>query len=360
MKNKIDYYHNALKTELNLTQVYVKSFSETTDKLANKAIKHIVANKGKMLRPMFLILAGRYTYQISADDKKNEEVFLNGISKAAAILELLQISSLIHDDVLDHSMSRRNKPTLNSFKGNRFAILIGDYLVAQSLKNCYQLVHDVEKIFDSEIMFAYLDGISKLVLGEVQQNNFNENTHKSGNEIERYFEIIENKTASLFSLACFVGSKIGNKSTEFSELFQQFGFHVGMAYQMIDDLRDFAFTKDVAGESNFQDIKFGIKTLPLIYAEKFAQNGEHEKLQNCFNSRKNLTVKEKLEILDILEKTGSIDKCLSEIKLHIEKAKTVLSQLQVNEYSILLTDFVGFLSSSCDTVVDDIRGIKTI
>jgi len=358
MTKDIAYYHSALKTELNLTQKYIKIFSDSEDKFANKAIKHIVNNKGKMLRPIFLILSGRYAYQISDEDKKSENLFMDDIAKAAAILELLQMSSLIHDDVLDHSSNRRNKATLNSLKGNRFAILIGDYLVAQSLKNCYELVHQAERIFDSDIMYAYLDGISKLVLGEVQQNNFNDNLHKKGDQIKSYFEIVENKTASLFSLACFVGSKIGSNNTDHSDLFEQFGLHIGIAYQIIDDLRDFAFTTEIAGENNFQDIKFGIKTLPIIFADKFSHNGEHEKLEKCFNSKKDISHNDKLEIIDILEKSGSIQNCLGEVKTHILKAKILLDKLPQNQYSILLSDLVNYLSGIGESVVDDIRNSK--
>ena len=179
----LEHFHVALKTELDLTQKYIVAFSESKDKLANKAIKHIIKNKGKMLRPILLILAGNYAYLVSNEDKKTKNLFVNDLTKAAAILELIQMSSLIHDDVLDQSSQRRNKSTLNKLKGNRFAILLGDYLVAQSLKNCYDLVHDAERLFDTVIMKSFLESIAKLVLGEVQQNNFNNKKDNKQKEI---------------------------------------------------------------------------------------------------------------------------------------------------------------------------------
>ena len=218
MTKAIDHFHSALKTELDLTQNYIISFSDVKDRLTKKSIGHIVKNKGKMLRPILLILSGWYSYRMSNEDPKNDSSFMDDIAKAAAILELIQMSSLIHDDVLDHSSVRRNKATLNCLKGNRFAILMGDYLVAQSLKNCYQLVHNATRIFDSAVLYSYLENISKLILGEVQQNNFNESSLKFKNGIEMYFEIVENKTASLFSLACFVGSTIGSNNSKQTEL----------------------------------------------------------------------------------------------------------------------------------------------
>lgn len=360
MSQTITYFHSILKSELDLTQKYVKTFSESKDRLANKAIRHIVNNKGKMLRPIFLILSGRYSYLLSNEDRKNEIFFVEDIAKAAAILELIQMSSLIHDDVLDHSTNRRNKSTLNSLKGNRFAILMGDYLVAQSLKNCYQLVHHAERIFDSDIMYSFLESISKLILGEIQQNNFNENLEGKEDEIKSYFEIVENKTASLFSLACSVGSKIGSNNSEHAEALRMFGHHIGIAYQIIDDLRDYAFSKQIAGEKNFQDMIFGIRTLPMIYASKFSHNGEQEKLTSCFNSKKEISENDKLEILDILEKTDSIQKSLGEAKANIVKARIILHELPENKYSLLLLEMLDYISEIGDSVVDDIRSIKML
>jgi heptaprenyl diphosphate synthase len=358
MIRNINYFHSLLKSELDLTQRYIKTFSESNDSLANKSIMHIIDNKGKMLRPMFLILTGRYTYKLSNEDKKNDIFFIEGITKAAAILEIIQMSSLIHDDVLDHSALRRNKSTLNSLKGNRFAILMGDYLIAQSLKNCYQLVHHAERIFDSDIMYSFLESISKLVLGEIQQNNFNTDIEGTEDEIRNYFEIVENKTASLFSLACSVGSKIGGNKLDLSESLSQFGHHIGIAYQIIDDLRDFAFSKQIAGEKNFQDIIFGIKTLPVIIAKKVSQNGLQEKLLNRFNCRKEISEHDKLEIIYILEKSGSIQTCLSEAKENLEKARKILRGLPINEYSVLLEELISYLSEIGDSVIEDIRSVK--
>jgi len=358
MAHNITYFQAFLKSELDLTQKYIKAFSDSNDRLANKSIKHIVTNKGKMLRPIFLTLCSKYSFHINGTDKKSEKYFIDDTAKAAAILELIQMSSLIHDDVLDHSSFRRNKATLNSLKGNRFAVLMGDYLIAQSLKNCYLLVHQAKRIFDYDILYCFLDNISKLVLGEVQQNNLNENLDTNTDEIKSYFEIVENKTASLFSLACFVGAKIGSSISVHSDTLKQFGHHIGVAYQIIDDLRDFAFTKEISGESNFQDIKFGIKTLPIIFANKFSQNGEHEKLYQCFNSKKEIAENNKLEIIEILINSGSLQSCLDEANLHFSKARTILSELPANEYSILLSELVNYLSEIGNSVATDINNVK--
>lgn len=349
----LEYFHSILESELALTQKYIVAFSESEDRLANKAIRHIVKNKGKMLRPMLLILCGKYSHLTANANSAKDEGFTNDVAKAAAILELIQMSSLIHDDVLDQASQRRNKSTLNKLKGNRFAVLIGDYLVAQSLKNCYELVHQSDRLLDPAILYSFLESISQLILGEVQQNNFTNNDDKK--DISSYFRIIGNKTASLFSLACFVGSKIGSGSADQSEALKQFGHHVGMAYQIIDDLRDYAFSMEVSGEKNFQDIKAGIKTLPIILANQVSSYGSQGKLNNSFNSQKELSENDKLEIIGILQRSGSIKKTLGEAKSHILKARLILYQLPENQYSILLGEFLNYLSNSGDAIVSDIH-----
>jgi heptaprenyl diphosphate synthase len=354
MTTAIDHFHSALKTELDLTQKYIISFSEAKDSLTKKSIGHIVKNKGKMLRPILLILSGWYSYRATAADANDDEQFIDDIAKVAAILELIQMSSLIHDDVLDHAAVRRNKATLNNLKGNRFAILLGDYLVAQSLKNCYQLVHNAERIFDSRILYSMLDSISKLVLGEVQQNNFNEHSHSYKHGVDKYFEIVENKTASLFSLSCFVGSSIGSRNSTYTETLKQLGHNIGVAYQIIDDIRDFALTKEISGEKNFQDIRFGIKTLPIIYAFQFSQNGESEKLSSFFNSRKELSRKEKNEITEILKGTRSIERSFQKVQLYISNARKIISELPENQYSVMLSELVTYLYESSEKAVEDI------
>lgn len=358
MTKSMDYFHSELKTELDLTQKYIISFSETKDRLTRKSIGHIVGNRGKMLRPILLILSGWYSYRISNTDKQEDSLFIEDVAKAAAILELIQMSSLIHDDVLDHSSIRRNKATLNSLKGNRFAILIGDYLVAQSLKNCYELVHNATRIFDSVILYSFLENICKLVLGEVQQNNFNESSQGYKNGIEKYFEIVENKTASLFSLACFVGSTIGSNNTKESDLLKQFGHNIGVAYQILDDLRDFALTKEISGEQNFQDIRFGIKTLPIILAFQFSQNGESEKLSTFFKSKKEFTTKEKEEITSILNSTKSIEKSFQKVQYYLNSSREILDQLPGNEYSVMLSELVNYFDDCASKVADDILYVK--
>jgi geranylgeranyl pyrophosphate synthase len=249
---------------------------------------------------------------------------------------------------------RPNTATLNHLKGNRFAILIGDYLVAQSLKNCYQLVHNATRIFDSIILYSFLENISKLVLGEVQQNNFNENTYSYKNGLEKYFEIVENKTASLFSLACFVGSTIGSQNIKITELLKQFGHNMGVAYQIIDDMRDFAHTQEISGEKNFQDIRFGIKTLPIILAFQFSQNGESEKLSSYFNSKREFSSSEKNEINKILTSTRSIEKSYQKVQTYLGLATESLNQLPENEYSNMLLELVNYFDETSKKVVEDI------
>lgn len=357
MKN-IEYLHTRLKEELDLTQHYIDTFSYTGDKLANISIRHIVGNRGKMLRPILLILAGRYSFQASGESTENEKSFLDDLAKAAAILELVQMSSLIHDDVLDQSSKRRNQSTLHTLRGNRFAILMGDYLVAQSLKNCWSLIQQATRIFDSVVLYAYLDGISRLVLGEIQQNNYDQETAGGKSNLDLYYEIIDNKTASLFSLACFVGATIGSSDKNNSAMLKSFGHNIGMAYQIIDDLRDFSMNSKIAGEKNFQDVKYGIRTLPMILAAGRCSNGEMAPLERKFNCKKELSPREKKEIIELLDRTGGIEGSAEAAEKYLSAAREIAAGLDRNPFSELLTDFTTYLTEVRNQVVDGFLQIK--
>lgn len=355
--NKIDliqYLHSELKQELALTQDYIITFSKSNDKIANRSINHIIRNKGKMLRPILLILSGKYSFHVCNSGMEHEDRFTDDIAKAAAILELIQMSSLVHDDVIDQSMERRKKPTLNNLRGNRFAVLLGDYLVAQSLSNCYSLVYKSEH-YDSIILMSFLEGISKLVLGEVQQNNLNNNQIKGKSEIDCYFEIIENKTASLFSLATLVGSSIGNKASEQTMLLSNLGKQIGIVYQIIDDLRDFSVDVKISGEKSFQDITYGVKTLPYILALNSSLNGELDVLKNFFNTRREPTLTERQNIIDILINSESIQNSLTMAEAHIEQARNILGQLTQNRYLTLMAELVDYLSTLSHRITMDIK-----
>ncbi|MFN5182054.1 MAG: polyprenyl synthetase family protein [Bacteroidota bacterium] len=354
----IQHFHSALSAELELTQKYIVTFSKSEDKIVDMAVQHIVGNRGKMLRPMLLILTGRCLHLDKNPDGSGEQELIEQLAKSAAILELIQMSSLIHDDVLDYSSHRRGKATLNNLRGNRFAILVGDYLIAQSIKNCYALVRRSSRLFDTKIMFSFLDSISKLVLGEVQQNNFNYDISEEKDGIKNYFQIVENKTASLFSLACSVGSTIGDKDSENIEKFKEFGRNIGISYQIIDDLRDYAFDKAIAGEKNFQDIIYGIKTLPLIHAGNNASAEEQEILNKVYNSKKEVPEADKLEVLDILIRNGSIEHAYNEAKSHFDKAREILSQLPNNKFSNLISEMLENFSSHGERVVEHVISVK--
>ena len=354
----IQQFHSALRTELDLTQKYIVTFSQSDDKVVDMAVKHIVNNRGKMLRPMLLILTGKLLHQECKNSETSTQEMDDQLARAAAILELIQMSSLIHDDVLDYSSHRRGKATLNNLRGNRFAILVGDYLIAQSIKNCYALMRHSARLFDTKIMFSFLDSISRLVLGEVQQNNFNYDISEEKDGLKNYFQIVENKTASLFSLACFVGSTIGDKTSANIKLLKEFGSNIGVAYQIIDDLRDFAFDKEICGEKNFQDIIYGVKTLPLIYAGNAASAEDQEKLNKVYNSKKEISENEKLDIIDILIKTGGIDYAYNEAKNHFAKAREIMSNLPDNKYSQIIGEMVDYFSGHGEKVVENVLSVK--
>lgn len=357
MDTHIKHFHEKLRSELKLMQSYIEDISTVSDQYTNQFIQNTVKNNGKYLRPILLMLCAKYVFESEGKKNKEKEQFKNEIARFSAILELIQTSSLIHDDVLDSSDLRRNKPTLNNVKNNRFAILVGDYLIAQSLKSSYKLINQNLGI-EKDIHSAFLDNILNLVLGEIQQNNFNENIYCDEDDSSSYLRIIENKTASLFSLAGFVGAKVGGGNVKTAEQFSAFGSKIGMAYQIIDDLRDLRISNDENDEEGFQDLIFGVKTLPYIFADKHNQGNNKLILNEILKKRYKITYDDKKEIIRIMVESKSIEASYQLIQTYLNEAKDILSSLTYNANNYELIYYLDYLDKVANKTVNQICGQK--
>jgi len=355
-------FQEKIVDELFLTQHYIEQFSKAKNASINKSIQQIVKNKGKLLRPSLLIMCGQYVHSISHDDKVDisAQKLKETLASFSAILELIHISSLIHDDVLDMADIRRGELTLNNLNGNRHAVLIGDFLVAQALNNCYLLLHDEKdsKIREAlypngqEILGVFLEGIHSLIYGEVIQN---ESTiikeHNLQEAVHNYYEIIRNKTASLYIMASFTGALLTTSNAELKAKFRKIGEQIGLAYQVIDDISDFSPLQK--REKAFQDLKSEVLTLPLLYLQNQA-NHELDLIQDQFR-RNEFTQKEEQYLLQLLLQTGSIDKSLSVAKTHLSNVTKIISDLPPTHRSDDLKKLISYLINYGDLVVGQIH-----
>jgi len=205
-------------------------------------LRYIVKRKGKQLRPMFVLLSAKLNGEI------NDEAY-----RAASLVELLHTATLVHDDVVDDSLERRGFFSTFAIWKAKANVLIGDYLLAKGLllslgNNDYRVLH------------ILTDAVRKMSEGELLQM---QKSRSLNLDEEVYYEIIRNKTASLLASACSAGAWSTSRDEAIAEKMRLFGEKTGMAFQIKDDLFDYA--SENVGKPTGNDIKEKKLTLPLIY-----------------------------------------------------------------------------------------------
>ncbi len=279
----MDLVKQVIGSELAL---FEKKFSDSvkgSNPLLDRIMRFIIKRKGKQMRPMFVFLSAR----IAGDIK--EETY-----RAASLIELLHTATLVHDDVVDDAMLRRNFFSVNALWKNKIAVLVGDYLLAKGL--LLSLEHD-----DYQILKITSRAVKEMSEGELLQM---EKARKLDITEDIYFEIIRSKTASLLSSACSAGAFSSSGDINISEQFRLFGEKVGIAFQIKDDLFDYG--EDNVGKPTGIDIKEKKMTLPLIYTLQNVDNATKRQIIYIVKNQ-NTNRKKVQEVIDIVRRSGGIE-----------------------------------------------------
>ncbi|MBT5355416.1 MAG: polyprenyl synthetase family protein [Candidatus Marinimicrobia bacterium] len=225
-------------------------------RLINTITKYIVKNKGKHIRPILTILSSRICGEPTGNSYR-----------AAAMVELLHVATLVHDDVVDEASKRRGFPSINQVWKNKVAVLMGDFILSKALSNMIG-------IKDFEALELISSTAEKLSAGEILQ--LEKNITKSMTE-PIYYEVIKQKTASLISASCELGAITTSKTREDRKAMAIYGESLGMAFQIQDDLFDMLGKESDTGKKSGGDVKRNLRTLPLIHA--FSQLGKSDTKQ---------------------------------------------------------------------------------
>jgi len=223
---------------------------------------HTLLSGGKRLRPALGLLASRLVGRQFPE---------NRAYAGAAAAELIHMATLMHDDVVDEAPERRGRPTANSVYGNGITILTGDYLFAKSI---YLLAHDDDNL---HVVRVFSDVVVGMAEGEVLQAAV---AHDLTVAQETYEEVIERKTARFLAGCCETGAIIGGGTEAECAALRSYGHHLGMAFQIADDLLDFLGNPDVTGKPLGTDLRDGRVTLPIIYALRTASPTVREELES--------------------------------------------------------------------------------
>ncbi|MBN2890727.1 MAG: polyprenyl synthetase family protein [Bacteroidales bacterium] len=274
-------------------------------KLINVVLTYILKNKGKELRPILVLLCAKLNGEI------NEKTFVS-----AALVELLHTASLVHDDVVDNSQLRRSVFSIKALWQSKLAVLVGDYLLAKGL-----LISVKYKSYDS--LEVVSEAVQKMAEGELLQI---EKARRLNIKEKDYFEIIENKTASLLVASAVSGVKSVTDNPVKIQKMREFALNLGIAFQLKDDLFDYEKT-DSIGKPNGNDIQESKMTLPLIYSLN--------------NSDKALKNRVKRILSKKIKTKNNIDFVHNFVSTHggLEYTKQVLNSYISNSKQILNTYF---------------------
>ncbi len=271
--------------------------------LVEKIAHHIVEGGGKRLRPLLVLLSAN-----AAGYKGEEHIPL------AAVIEFIHTATLLHDDVVDNSDLRRGNATANAQWGNAPSVLVGDFLYSRS----FQIMVEIGRM---EIMQVISHATTIIAEGEVLQllNQRNPDTSE-----ESYLQVILGKTAMLFEAATEVGAILAESSAEDREALRLYGRHLGIAFQIIDDLLDYLSDSDTMGKNVGDDLAEGKATLPLIHAMRVGSDDDRDLIRHAIRKG---GLDDLSPVLEIVQRNGSINYSRQKAAEEIDKAKNAIASL---------------------------------
>ena len=283
------------------------------------ALNLLLAAGGKRIRPALTMLAG---HMLGADPKC--------LVSIAAAIELLHTATLVHDDLIDGALLRRGMPTLNSHWSPGATVLTGDFIFARAAN----MAAEADSI---AVMKIFARTLSTIVDGEINQLFDNRCKADRGNYLKRIYA----KTASLFETAAQSAALISPVGPEIVEAMRLYGYYVGMAFQIVDDILDFTADSSTLGKPVGSDLRSGIITLPaILYAETYPQDPDSIALLtgNCIQDGQRLE-----RLIAAIRASPAVRASLQEAIGYVEIALTNLHQVQPSPERNALEDLANYI-----------------
>lgn len=287
--------------------------------LVGSVSQYIISAGGKRLRPALLLLCcGALGY--TGTQRFN----------MAAVVEFIHTATLLHDDVVDESELRRGAPTANARFGNPASVLVGDFLYSRA----FQMMVEAQSM---RIMQVLADATNIISEGEVMQLM---NMHNAALDEAGYLQVIRSKTAKLFEASARVGAILSGATPAQEDACAEYGQAMGTAFQVIDDVLDYAGDAAVMGKNLGDDLREGKTTLPLIAAMQRGTDAERATIQTAIETGD-------ISMLDavvaIVHKTGALDIAKASARSEAERAIAAAKQLPANAYSACLVSLASQL-----------------
>jgi octaprenyl-diphosphate synthase len=309
-----------VKNDLEEIEVALEQNLNPYLKLVSQIAGHILFSGGKRLRPLLMVLSAR----ICGYDAGYDKVF-------STIFEYLHAATLLHDDLVDEATLRRGKPVANSIWGNPTAVLVGDFLLARSLA----IAAETKRPDLIKVVSNITENMSQ---GEIHQ--LMRKGHLDLTETE-YMEIIERKTAVLFRGTCRSGALISDVPLKKVNALSEYGFNLGIAFQMVDDLLDYSHDTAVLGKEVGADLKEGKLTLPVIYSLKSAAPNDRAIMENIIKNE-NFSINDFETLIKMIDKYGGrtyTQNLATDYVRHAKDGLAVFTDSETKETLMMIADY---------------------
>ena len=301
--NEMDDYRSMLRSSISSDNI-----------LIDKVVNYILKRKGKQIRPLFVFLSAGLSGTIS-----------NSTYRAAILIEILHTATLIHDDVVDESNYRRGFFSVNALWKSKYSVLIGDYLLSKGLEL---------SVNNNDFKFLGIlsEAVKNMSEGEITQLKKSKTLNINEKD---YFKIINQKTASLFSSCCEMGSSSSGANKKNILLMREFGSLVGQAFQIRDDL--FGYLSHDIGKPSLNDFKQRKMTLPLIYA--LSKSNSFEKREILKNVKDFKSVE---KIISFVKEKNGIAYSENKMNAMIIKSKKILNSFPDSVYKESINNLLDY------------------
>ncbi|MBU2874122.1 octaprenyl diphosphate synthase [Marinobacter salexigens] len=276
--------------------------------LVEKIAQHIIESGGKRLRPLLVLLSSR-----ASGYSKHEHL------KLAAVIEFLHTATLLHDDVVDTSDMRRGRSTANANWGNAPSVLVGDFLYARA----FEMMVELKSL---PIMEILSHATAVIAQGEVMQLM---NVKNPDLTEDQYMTVIHNKTAMLFEAASHSGAILANASDTRKQALKNYGKHLGLAFQLVDDVLDYRGDAEAMGKNVGDDLAEGKTTLPLIHAMATSSDEGRQLIRQAIRKG---GLDDLPKVLDLVNASGALEYTMERARAEAAKASDALNALPASPH----------------------------
>ena len=308
--------------ELERVERKMREVSRTEYEQMRAILDYLLSGGGKRLRPALVLLSNKF-YPADADK----------VTSLAAAVETLHTATLVHDDLIDNALLRRGNPTLNALWNSAATVLTGDYLFARAAA----FAAETESVC---VISIFAQTLMTICSGELNQIFSSDGGQPTATAKEYYYQRIYSKTASLFAASAEAGALLGEASQTEAQVLRDYGYNLGMAFQIVDDILDFAGNEDDLGKPVGSDLRQGIITLPAIH---FLEAHPGNETVTRVLSNRDVRENEVRAAVEAIKESGAIESSIAEAKSFAARSRDALSILPHNDYRQAMLDLADFV-----------------